>query len=101
MLAFDSSFIKPYPFNFMKYQIFVDKVFVSLQNSKKLIVRKLESCKGERNLPMIFQNLTLTKSLESDGYDFEFIVVVKKEISRNLAVSMVLNAGFSMLCIQT
>lgn len=45
---------------------------------------------------MIFQNLTLTKSLESDGYEFEFVVVVKKEISKNLAVSIMFNAGLVM-----
>lgn len=63
-------------------------MFVSFQNSKKLIVRKLESCKGERNLPMVFQNLTVAKSVDSDGYEMEFVVVVKKEVSSNLAVSI-------------
>lgn len=63
-------------------------VFFLFQNSKKLLVRKLESCKGERHLPLIFRNLTVTKNPNTGGYEFEFELVVKKEVSKNLAVSI-------------
>lgn len=67
-----------------RYRTFAVDLF---QESKKLIVRKLESCKGKRHLPMVFQNLTVARNPETDGVDFDFYVVVKREISNNLAVS--------------
>lgn len=56
------------------------------QQRKRLIVRRLEQCKGKHDLPMVFHNLTLLRDPKTEEVTFDFDVTVRKPVSMNFAV---------------
>lgn len=67
------------------------------QTKKKLIVRRLEQCKGYTHLPLLFHNMIITRDPETEEVVFDFELIVREEVGHNFAVS---NSFKYIICVE-